>query len=396
MIKYSKEMGCIMKAIGIIAEYNPFHNGHLYQINKIKEKYPNYCIIVVMSGHFTERGDVTIIDKWKRTKTALLNGVDLVIELPFPFATQSADFFAYGGVTILEYLGVERIIFGSENDNIGDLKLIAETQLNNPDFDKLVKIYSKMGKNYPTALSCSLEDLTGKRIDSPNDLLGISYIKTILKNNYKIIPEVIKRTNNYHDIELDNNISSASAIREAIKNNIDITNNIPYNEINDFNNTYFIDDYFDILKYKIITDNDLSIYQTVDEGIDKLLKKEIVNCSCFDDLIKRVKSKRYTYNKISRMLIHILCNFTKEKANNFRDIKYIRILGLNINGKRYLNSIKKNIDIPIISKITRDKDPMLEFEIDTTNIYDIIKNNDLVNEEFRSIIYIGDDYYDKK
>ena len=384
-----------MKAIGIIAEYNPFHNGHLYQINKIKEKYPDYIIVVVMSGHFTERGDVTIIDKWKRTNLALLNGIDLVVELPFPFATQSADFFAYGGITILEYLGVERVIFGSENDNIEDLKLIADTQLNNCEFDKLVKIYSKMGCNYPTALSNSLEDLTGKRIDSPNDLLGISYIKTILKNNYKIIPEVIKRTNDYHDINLNNNISSASAIREALKNNNDISNNVPYN-LDVFNNTFSIDDYFNILKYKIITDNDLSKYQTVDEGIDKLLKKEINNANSFDEFIKLVKSKRYTYNKISRMLIHILCNFTKEKANNFREIKYIRILGLNKKGSNYLNSIKKELCVPLISKIERERDSMLDFEIDTTKIYNIINNCDLVNREFKSIIYLGDDKYDKK
>ena len=148
-----------MKAIGIIAEYNPFHNGHLYQINKIKETYPDYAIVVVMSGHFTQRGEVTIIDKWKRTKSALLNGVDLVVELPYPFATQSADFFSYGAITILNHLKVEKLVFGSETNQIEDLKVIAETQLNNDEFDKLVKIYSKLGKNYPTALSCALEDL---------------------------------------------------------------------------------------------------------------------------------------------------------------------------------------------------------------------------------------------
>ena len=130
-----------MKAIGIIAEYNPFHNGHLYHLNKIKEMYPDYTIILVMNGNFTERGEVTIIDKWKRRDIALELGIDLVIELPFPFSTQSADFYAYGAITLLEKLGVEKVAFGSESDNIEDLKLIAETQLNNDEFDKLVKIY---------------------------------------------------------------------------------------------------------------------------------------------------------------------------------------------------------------------------------------------------------------
>ena len=384
-----------MKAVGIVCEYNPFHNGHLYQINKIKEKYPEYAIVIVMSGHFTQRGDVSIIDKWKRSRIALNHGIDLVVELPFPFATQSADFFAYGAITILEYLGVERVIFGSECDKIEDLILIANTQLNNPDFDKLVKIYSKMGYNYPTALSNSLEDITGKRISSPNDLLGISYVKAILKNNYKIVPELIKRTNEYHDTNLYDNISSATSIRNAIKNDIDISNQIPY-DTSAFNNIHLIDDYFNILKYKIITEDNLSKYQTVDEGIDKLLKKEICYVNSFDEYIKLIKSKRYTYNKISRMLIHILCCFTKEKANSFKNIRYIRILGLNSIGRKYLNSVKKDLCVPLISKISRNKDPMLDFEIDTTKIYDIINNCDLVKNEFNSIIYLGDEENDKK
>ena len=379
-----------MKSIGIIAEYNPFHNGHLYQINKIKEMYPDYAIVVVLSGNFVERGDVAIIDKFKRSEIALLNGVDLVVELPFPFATQSADIFAYGAVTILEHLGVEKLIFGSENDNIEDLELIAKTQLENDDFDKLVKIYSKMGKNYPTALSCSLEDLTGKKVIYPNDLLGVSYIKTILKNNYRIKPEVIKRTNDYLDKELSNNyISSASAIREALKNNINIDKHIPKNEIEFINNMHFIDDYFNILKYKIITEEDLSIYMDVDEGLDMLLKKKIDEANNYNELVNIIKSKRYTYNRINRMLIHILCNFTKEKANKFREIKYIRILGLNDIGSKYLNSIKKDIDIPIISKVMREKDEMLQYEIDTTRIYDLFNRSDLVNKEYNKIIYIG-------
>lgn len=380
-----------MKAIGIIAEYNPFHNGHLYQIEKIKEKYPGYVIVVVMSGNFTQRGDITIIDKWKRCELALKNGVDLVIELPFPFATQAADFFAYGAITILEYLGVERVIFGSESDDIESLSLIADCQLNNDEFDKLVKIYSKMGKNYPTALSCALLDLTGKKIDSPNDLLGISYLKVIKENNYRIIPEIIKRTNEYHNKNLNNKISSATAIREALKNNKSINKNVPDMELDYLKDLYFRDDYFTILKYKIMTDNNLNIYQTVDEGIDKLLKKEIMKVKSFDELIMSIKSKRYTYNKLSRMLIHILCNFTKEKASKMKKITYIRILGLNKNGRKYLNAIKKNLEIPLISKVKREKNFMLEYEIETTKVYDIIKNSNLFEKEFQSIIYAGDE-----
>ena len=379
-----------MKAIGIIAEYNPFHNGHLYHLEKVKAMYPDYTIIVVMNGNFTERGEVTIIDKWKRSDIALELGVDLVIELPFPFSTQSADYYAYGAITLLEKLGVEKVVFGSESDNIEDLRTIAETQLNNDEFDKLVKIYCKLGNNYPTALSLALEDLIGKKITTPNDLLGISYIKAILKNNYKIIPETIKRTNNYHDKELDNEIVSASAIRESLKNNQSVENQVPINTLNRLNNLHYMDMYFNILKYKIITEDNLEIYQTVETGMNKKLKDVITKVNTYDELIKSIKSKKDTYNKISRMLLHILCNFTKEKANTFKDITYIRILGFNKTGRDYLNSIKKDIDIPIISKITREKDSMLEYELETTKIYDLIYNEHLEELEYKNHLYKED------
>lgn len=379
-----------MKAIGIIAEYNPFHNGHLYHLEKVKAMYPDYTIIVVMNGNFTERGEVTIIDKWKRSDIALELGVDLVIELPFPFSTQSADYYAHGAITLLEKLGVEKVVFGSESDSIEDLRTIAETQLNNDEFDKLVKIYCKLGNNYPTALSLALEDLIGKKITTPNDLLGISYIKAILKNNYKIIPETIKRTNNYHAKELDNEIVSASAIRESLRNNQSVENQVPINTLNRLNNLHYMDMYFNILKYKIITEDNLEIYQTVETGMNKKLKETITKVNTYDELIKSIKSKKDTYNKISRMLLHILCNFTKEKANAFKDITYIRILGFNKTGRDYLNSIKKDINIPIISKITREKDSMLEYELETTKIYDLIYNEHLEELEYKNHLYKED------
>ncbi len=379
-----------MRAIGLIAEYNPFHNGHMYQIKKIKEMYPDYKLILILSGNYTQRGDISIIDKWKKTEIALKAGVDLVVELPFAFATQSADYFSYGAITLLEYLKVDKLIFGSESDNIDDLKLIASTQLNNDEFDKLVKIYSKFGYNYPTALSKALEDLTGKKIDTPNDLLGVSYIKTILKYNYNIEPVIIKRINNYHEKELNKVFSSATSIREALKNNKSITREVPSFVIPYLTNLHYLDDYFKILKYKIITSYNLEEYQTVDVGFDKLFKKYINEVNSIDELIMKVKSKKYTYNKISRMLLHILCNFKKSDDDIFKEISYIRILGFNDKGRVYLNSVKKDIDIPIISKITKNKDKMLEFEINTSKIYDITNNEKLYKKEFQKINYYKD------
>ena len=378
-----------MKSIGIIAEYNPFHNGHLYHLNQIKEKYPDHTIVLVMSGNYTERGDVSIIDKWKKAEIAQKAGIDLIVELPFPFATQSADYFSYGAITLLEHLKVEKVVFGSESNNIEDLETIVDCQLNNEDFDKLVKVYSKFGKNYPTALSLALKDLTGKEITTPNDLLGISYIKAIKKNNYNIKPETIQRTNLYHEEELNEEIASATAIRKALKENKDIEKHVPDFTLPYLKDLHFIEDYYTLLKYKILTEDDLSKYQTVDEGIDQLLKKEISASSTYEELVTKLKSKRYTYNKITRMLLHILCNFTKEKAKQFQDISYIRLLGFNEKGRQYLNSIKKDIEVPIISKINRTKDPMLEFEIQTTKIYSLI-GQDLTKNEYQNHLNKGE------
>ena len=380
-----------MKAIGIIAEYNPFHLGHEYHLNKIKEKYKDHIIVLVMSGNFTQRGGVSIIDKWKKKQIALNAGIDLVIELPFPFATQSADYFSYGAITILEYLKVNHLVFGSESNNISDLETIVDTQLNNEEFDKLVKLYSKFGENYPTALSLALKDLTGKVINTPNDLLGISYIKTIKQNNYKIIPETIQRTSSYHNDELEKH-SSASAIRKALKGKQDIKNYVPAITIPHLTELHYIEDYFQLLKYKILTTKDLSIYQTVDEGIEKAIKKEIIKAKSYEELVHSLKSKRYTYNKITRMLLHILCNFTKEKAKEFNKINYIRLLGFSKKGQKYLNQIKKDTPVPIISKINKYKDPMLEFEIETTSIYSLIdqNQNDLIEKEYKNISNKGE------
>lgn len=376
-----------MKAIGIIAEYNPFHKGHLYHIDTIKKKYPDYTLVLVLAGNFTERGEVAIIDKWKRCEIALKHGVDLVVELPYPFATQSADFFADGAITLLEKLQVEKVVFGSESNNLKDLEIIAKTQLENEEFDPLVKIYSKMGKNYPTAISSAIFDLTGKRIDTPNDLLGVSYLKAIFKHHYSIQAEGLKRKNNYHHKELEETFSSATSIREALKNGKDISGQVPDDVLKYLDHLHFMDDYFPILKYKIMTENNLSIYQTVEEGIDQVLKREIIFSTSYGDFIQRIKSKRYTYNKISRMLLHILCNFTKEKAKEFDHITYIRILGFNDQGRMYLSQIKKKIDLPILSKLTKFKDPMLEFEIETTKIYDIFYH-DCQKKEEEKILYL--------
>ena len=365
--------------VGIIAEYNPFHNGHLYHIEKVKEMFPDSPIILVLGGNFTERGDISILDKWEKTAIAIKNGIDLVVELPFAFSCASADIFAKGSIDILNHLGVTDLVFGSESDDIEGIKKLVETELSNPDFDNLVQVYLRMGYNYPTSLSKALEDITGDCFKLPNDILGISYVKAIYSNNYKITPHTIKRTNDYHSKELDNmSINSATSIREALLNNKDIKNGVPSITYDYLKNKKIpkLDDYFNLLKYKIISCNDLTIYNLVDSGIATKLKKEILNSYSFDELINKVKSKNLTYSRLSRTLIYILCDYTKDMAKEFKEVKYIRLLGFSNKGRDYLNKIKKAVDIPIISKFTREKDKMLEYEYKITKIYSLVFDKD--------------------
>lgn len=369
-----------MKKIGIICEYNPFHNGHLYHISKIKEMFDDSLIILVMSGNFTQRGEASIIPKYSKCDIALLSGIDLVIELPFIFATQSADVFAKTSIEILDKLNVDYVVFGSETNDINKLTMLAKTQINNKKYDKLVKEYLDKGVNYPTALSKALYQLTDKKIDKPNDILGVSYIREILKLNSNITPICIKRSNDYNSIELNDNITSASSIRYALLNGDDVKNYVPEYVYDYLKNPIFTKNYFSLLKYKIMTENALEEYQTVDEGIQNRIKKCIINSKDLDDLILKVKTKRYTYNKLSRMFIHILCNLKKEEVKKHNKISYIRVLGFNIRGRNYLNEIKKDIDIPIITNFSRTNDPILDIEMRSTCVYaSILNEKDKIN-----------------
>ena len=167
-----------MKSVGIICEYNPFHNGHLYHLQKVKEMFPNLPIVLILAGNFTQRGIPSILDKWDKTEIALHYGIDLVIELPFSFATQSADIFAYGAIRLLSLLQVDYLVFGSESNNIEQLTKLLPI-VNSAKYQELVRIYQKQGNNYPTSLNLALKELAGFSLTTPNDLLGFSYIKEI-------------------------------------------------------------------------------------------------------------------------------------------------------------------------------------------------------------------------
>lgn len=361
-----------MEAVGIICEYNPLHKGHIYHIEQTKKLFPGKTLILVLNGYFLERGEVSILSKENKTMLALLYGVDLVVELPFIFGSQSADIFADASIKILNYLGCKTVVFGSESNNIEALENLAKLQDSN-EYNLKVKGYLDQGINYPTALAKALN--TSEDIFNPNDLLGISYIKAINKNKFDITPITIKRTSSYHDLDSNNEIISASNIRNKLKNNEDISLFVPRKVINSIENIS-LNNLFPFIKYKILTDYDLSRYLTVDEGIEFRLKEKIIEAKNIDEFIKLVKTKRYTYNKISRMLIHILIGVPKD-INKLANIDYIKILGFSKNGRNYLHNLK-DMEIglvPIPNSLT------YKYEMIAANVYSLISKNKIMNFE---------------
>lgn len=373
-----------MNIIGIIAEYNPLHNGHIYHIEEIKRRYPDSLIIAVINGYFMQRGNISVLSKEDKTKLALDNGIDIVLELPFVYGTQASDIFAYQSVKILNELRVDRIIFGSECNDIDLLRKVVSIQLNDSMYNEKVKEYLNLGDNYPTAMRKALNIL--EDISSPNDLLGISYIKAIEQINNKIIPECIKRTSDYHDILSDNEVISASNIRERLRNGENILKYVPLG-VDTYIKNVSNDRLFNLLKFKILTDKDLSIYLDVDEGIEYRILKYINESKSFDELISNIKTKRYTYNKINRMLIHVLAGLTKED-NKRLELDYIKILGFNVRGQEYLSEIKKDISITTIV----DKDSLVyKYEMKAVYLYEEAIKDSLCDFDKKNIPIIKKD-----
>ena len=368
-----------MKKIGIICEYNPFHNGHLYHIEKIKERFPNCAIVLVLSGYFTERGDVSLISKYNKTAIALRYGIALVLEFPTLYAVQSADYFAERAIAILNEVGVSTIVFGSEIDDVTILKDVASKQLTERDFDKSVRKELATGVNYPTALSRAC----GISLKS-NDILGLAYVKAILKNGYSIECVTIKRTNDFNDVISQQSIVSAQNIRKRIELGESIEKYIPlYNRkwIN------IIDEkkLYELLKYRITTSNNLSIYLGVDEGLSFKMIKEIKYAISLDEFIKRIKSKRYTYVRLKRMLIHILLGIKKEDANIESD--FIRVLGFTSSGRKILKECdNKNL-------VYRYSNRVRDIELRAKEIYMMLTNDESSKIEENNRPLMNDDEF---
>ena len=369
--------------IGIICEYNPFHYGHIYHLEKIKDLYPDSNIILVMSGNITQRGEISLINKWDKALLALKYGVNLVVELPSIFC-QSADIFAKGAISILNELNVDKIVFGSELNDKDILIKLAQAQLSD-NYELLIQKYLKEN-SYPKACNLALKEMTNLEINTPNDLLGLSYTKEIIKNNYNIDIVTIKRTNDYHSKKLLK-ISSATSIREALKNNIDISSYVPKEAKNKINKSLRLENYFSLLKYKILSSDDLTIYNDVNDNLANRIKKNIINSENLEDLIFKIKTKKYTYNRIKRILLFILLDF--KKVDNEPTVKYIRILGFDSKGKSYLKKIKDNTSLPIITNYS-NSNGLLKFEDKINSILSLVldeaEQSEFINRDLKEIV----------
>lgn len=382
MISYLKRGENLVEKVGIIAEYNPFHNGHLYHLNKVKNMFPNSYLILVLIGNFTQRADISIINKWDKTKIALEYGLDLVVELPYNIATSSASIYALGAIKILDELNCDYLVFGSETNDVEKFKEIAIKTSKNKIYQDKIKYFLDKGFNYPKSCSLALEHLFKDKIDKPNDVLALEYVRSIINLKSKIKPISIKRTNNYNDTNINDKITSASSIRKNISNKELIINTLPKKSYDLINNINY-DDFFKYLKYEILTNDNLNDILDVDEGIENKLKKEIISVDKLEDLILKVKSKRYSYNRIKRMLLHIL---TKTKKDYDKEVKYIRVLGMNLNGMKILKEAKKNSNLQIVTKFKKEYYKLFEDDIKASKLYSLLTKYDVKRDFSKPII----------
>lgn len=398
-----------MFVTGIVAEYNPFHNGHLYQLNETKKKTSSDFIIAVMSGNFTQRGLPSIVNKFVRTQMALSCGIDMVLELPAPFAAASAERFCEASVSILNKTGlVDAISFGSELGEIDLLQAIARVLVAEPSQLSLdIKSYLSQGYSFPKARQAALTAYFSKSkavhssveqlknaVENPNNILGIEYIKALIKYNAPITPLTIKRQgSNYHDTQIYSSMASATAIRtqfssgdtSSIKGCMPLQN---YNLLMQHTHTIpALEDLSDFLHYKLIFSNKSSLYSLWDIPKDIILS--ILNCFTKKlsilEIIDEVTSKTYTRATVQRALFRIILNVLQSDMDRLKALEwipYIRVLGCRKNAAVLLSEMTKRASVPVITNLktaypalSQEAHLLLDYEIKAGHIYHYISKN---------------------
>lgn len=419
-----------MSVLGIIAEYNPFHNGHKYHLEQSKKLCDADSVVCVMSGNFIQRGEPAIVDKWARAEMALISGADLVIELPVVYSMSSAEYFAFGAVKILDSLGIiDCICFGSECGSIDKLYIIADILNTQPESFKIsLKEHLAKGLSFPAARENALaeniesggygSDCFSSIIKSSNNILGIEYIKALIKLGSKIKPYTIKRVaNEYNSEVIEGAISSATSIRkhissiEGIKKSINKENskesNIPWftdsllhtlpessleilsREFIEGRGPVFSGDFENIVlsALRSMSIKEISELPYITEGLENRFKAAAENSGSLVELIESISTKRYTITRIKRCLFSILTGIKSKELlefNLFGGPQYLRVLGFNNNGRRLLSKIKISASLPVIVKAADFKassNPllarMLQIEATSTDQYVLAFSNSI-------------------
>lgn len=370
-----------MKAIGIVVEYNPFHNGHKYHLEKAKEE--GDIIIAVMSGDFVQRGEPSILNKWIKSEIAIKSGIDIVVELPVFYSTQSAELFSKGAVMLLEKLKVSKMVFGTENGEIEKIKKIIELGKND-EFQRKVKEKMKIGISYPNAYNQTILEYEDLSLQS-NEILALEYIKAIENIKSKIVPIAIKRESSgyYSDSEIDG-ISSATGIRKKIKNGENIEKLISKDVLDSLQkqikNKSLVElkSFYELIRYRVLLEKEsLKNIQDMEEGYWNRLYESAILYDKFEDFFKAIVTKRYTIGRVQRVLIHILTDLTKEITESVKkEVPFIRVLGFNEKGQKYLKALKK-IGVRYLTttknlkkNLTKKEIELFEFNEKASKIYE--------------------------
>lgn len=396
-----------MKAVGLVTEYNPFHNGHLYHLNKAMELTGADISVAVMSGDFVQRGEPAVLDKYTRTSMALNSGVNLVVELPVNYAVSSAESFAAGALKVLDYIKADSIAFGSESGDIERLSKLAHILCDNEDtLYKEISKYTANGISYAAARQKVVEKLTDKdtaaMLTSSNNILAVEYLKAIIKNNYAIKPYTVQRQgDSYNDTDIRSEYASATALRENLKAD-NISEYIPVKAgliLSSNTNYIYPDDITEALFTRLLDilfasnyDKNVFIenvmqYPDVSKEIAGRLYKSAMDmitrtvpqrseskdnwAFSFGSLCEHIKTKEVPLSRIKRALVRITLGLDKKHMGKYANEPYIRVLGFDKKGQEYLSYIRKTVEVPLITK-TADYKEMLLDDIHAANIYNMI------------------------
>lgn len=374
-----------MKVLGIVAEYNPFHNGHLYHLDTSRSLTGADCVVAVMSGNFTQRGEPAVFDKWARAEMALQCGVDLVIELPVIYAMASAEYFAFGAVRLLDSLGaVDTLCFGSEFGLINKLEQIADILYDEPkEYKSLLKSFLSSGKSFPAAREKALseylinrygKDELSELLKNPNNILGVEYMKALRRLHSRIVPLTIGRVgNDYNSVELSGRISSATSIRKVLSSNpwfgarelldscMPITSlAVMEREVEMGRGPLFPPDFFQLLLSTLrkMTNDEISKLPYMEHGLENRIRQAVDNSTTWQELVDRICTKRYTATRVQRILFSALAGISNDTLEYFTRLggpPYIRILGSNETGRKLLSKIRGKSTLPIITKTASHK-----------------------------------------